>query len=106
NSYSGPSSSPASGGEQKPRQHLPGSEGASDKTATQGSAQESSWKAGEMASRAGEMASNAASAAGAQMKGVLDNQVESGADMLHALATTVTRAAEDLDREAPQLAGL
>jgi ABC-type transporter Mla subunit MlaD len=41
-----------------------------------------------------------------QVKGLLDGQVASGADMIGHLAKSTRRAADELDRDAPQLAGL
>jgi ABC-type transporter Mla subunit MlaD len=41
-----------------------------------------------------------------QMKGLLDGQVASGAEMIGHLAKSTRRAADELDHDAPQLAGL
>jgi hypothetical protein len=41
-----------------------------------------------------------------QVKGLLDGQVASGAEMIGHLAKSTRRAAEELDHDAPQLAGL
>jgi hypothetical protein len=41
-----------------------------------------------------------------QVKGLLDRQVGSGADMMGHVAAAVNRAAQELDRDAPQLAGM
>ena len=41
-----------------------------------------------------------------QVKGLLDGQVASGAEMIGHLAKSTRRAADELDRDAPQLAGL
>ena len=42
----------------------------------------------------------------AQVKQLLDRQVGSGADMMGHVAGAVKRAAQELDRDAPQLAGM
>jgi hypothetical protein len=57
-------------------------------------------------SGAQEMAADAAAAVSSQVKEMLNRQVGSGCDLASALAKSVKRAADDLDREAPQLAGL
>jgi hypothetical protein len=41
-----------------------------------------------------------------QVKQLLDRQVDSGADMMGQVAGAVKRAAQELDRDAPQLAGM
>ena len=52
------------------------------------------------------MASEAASSITHQVKGLLDEQVGNGANMVGHLAGSTLLAAEDLQRNAPQLAGL
>ena len=51
-------------------------------------------------------ASEAASTIGSHMKELLDNQLGSGADIIGQLGSSAHRAAEDLELNAPQLAGL
>jgi hypothetical protein len=51
-------------------------------------------------------ASDAAATVTSQMKGLLDGQLGNGADVLGKLANSAQRAADDLDRDAPQIAGL
>ena len=51
-------------------------------------------------------AADAASKMTSQVKDLLDRQVGTGADMVGHLAHSVKRAAEDLDENAPQIAGL
>ena len=51
-------------------------------------------------------ASEAASTIGSHMKELLDNQLGSGADIIGQLGSSAQRAAEDLEQNAPQLAGL
>jgi hypothetical protein len=51
-------------------------------------------------------ASDATSSVAHQVKDLLNGQVESGADMVGHFATSAKRAAEDLERNAPQLAGV
>src|SRR4029450_12883748 len=41
-----------------------------------------------------------------QVKQLLDRQVDSGADMMGHVAEAVKRAAQELDRDAPQVAGM
>ena len=41
-----------------------------------------------------------------QVKQLLDRQVDSGADMMGQVAGAVKRAAQELDRDAPQVAGM
>jgi len=62
--------------------------------------------AGEYADRAVEAASDTAASVQTQVKHLLDRQVDSGAEVVGHLARSVHRAAEELDRDAPQLAGL
>ena len=62
--------------------------------------------AGEAATKAKQVASDSAATVTEQVKQLLDNQVSSGADMVGHFAGAVKRAAEELDRDAPQLAGL
>jgi uncharacterized phage infection (PIP) family protein YhgE len=58
------------------------------------------------AAQAKQSASNAASTVTHQVKDLLNNQVGSGADLVGHFASSAKRAAEDLDRNAPQLAGV
>jgi ABC-type transporter Mla subunit MlaD len=51
-------------------------------------------------------ASEAASTVTYQVKELLDGQLASGVEMVGHLGSSVQRAADDLDRNAPQLAGL
>jgi len=62
--------------------------------------------ASDAADQAKRVASDAASTATQQVKQFLDGQVGGGADMVGHVANSVKRAADDLDRNAPQLAGL
>ena len=57
-------------------------------------------------STAKKAASEAASTITDQVKGLLDNQLASGVEMVGHLGSSAQRAADDLDRNAPQLAGL
>ena len=61
--------------------------------------------AGEAASKAKQAASDTASTVTQQVKQFLDGQVGTGADMVGHFASSVKRAADELDRQAPQLAG-
>jgi ElaB/YqjD/DUF883 family membrane-anchored ribosome-binding protein len=56
--------------------------------------------------RAREMANEATAAVGTQVKGMLDQQLGKGCDLISTFAKSAKRAADDLHREAPQLAGL
>jgi hypothetical protein len=51
-------------------------------------------------------ASEAASTIGSHVKDLLDTQLGSGADIIGQLGSSAQRAAEDLEQNAPQLAGL
>jgi len=62
--------------------------------------------AGEAAQKAKQAAADTASTVSQQVKQFLDGQVDSGAAMVGHFAGSVKRAANDLDRDAPQLAGL
>lgn len=53
-----------------------------------------------------EMATDAAAAVGSQVKEMLDRQVGSGCKLVSTFARSAMRAADDLNRDAPQLAGL
>ena len=57
-------------------------------------------------STAKKAASVAASTVTDQVKGLLDSQLASGAEMVGQLGSSAQRAADDLDKNAPQLAGL
>jgi ElaB/YqjD/DUF883 family membrane-anchored ribosome-binding protein len=57
-------------------------------------------------STAREVASEAASTITDQVKELLDSQLASGVEMVGHLGSSAKRAAADLDRNAPQLAGL
>jgi ElaB/YqjD/DUF883 family membrane-anchored ribosome-binding protein len=57
-------------------------------------------------STAKKAASDAASTITGQLKGLLDTQLASGAEMVGHLGSSAKRAADDLDRNAPQLAEL
>lgn len=59
-----------------------------------------------VAEKAKEAASNTASTITHHVKGLLDDQVGNGANMVGHFANSVKRAAEDLDQNAPQLAGV
>jgi hypothetical protein len=61
-------------------------------------------KAGDAANKT-QLASAAATVT-EQVKQLLDRQVGSGADMMGQVAAAVKRAAQELDRDAPQLAGM
>jgi hypothetical protein len=58
------------------------------------------------AEKAKQAASDAASSVTHQVKELLDRQVGTGADMVGHFAHSAKRAADDLDQNAPQLAGL
>jgi hypothetical protein len=62
--------------------------------------------ASDAADKAKQAASETAATVTGQVKALLDNQVSSGADMVGHVAGAVKRAAQELDRDAPQLAGL
>ena len=62
--------------------------------------------ASDAAGKARQVASEAASSITEQVKGLLDEQVGSGANVVGHLAGSAMLAAEDLHRNAPQLAGL
>ncbi len=62
--------------------------------------------AGEAATKAKQAVSDTAATVSEQAKQLLNRQVGSGADMVGHLAGAVKRAAQELDRDAPQLAGL
>ena len=57
-------------------------------------------------STAKKAASEAASTITGQVKGLLDSQLANGAEMVGHLGSSAQRAADDLDQNAPQLAGL
>jgi ElaB/YqjD/DUF883 family membrane-anchored ribosome-binding protein len=59
-----------------------------------------------VADKAQQVASDTASTITDQVKGLLNDQVGNGADMVGHLANSAKRAADDLERNAPQLAGL
>jgi ElaB/YqjD/DUF883 family membrane-anchored ribosome-binding protein len=63
--------------------------------------------AAQSATRTAKMAaSEAASTITDQVKGLLDSQLASGVEMVGQLGSSAQRAADDLDQNAPQLAGL
>ncbi len=62
--------------------------------------------AGDAATKATQAASETAATVTHQVKELLDRQVGSGADMVGRVAGAVKRAAQELDRDAPHLAGL
>ncbi len=62
--------------------------------------------AGEAASKARQAASDTAATVTEQVKQLLGNQVSGGANLVGRLAGATKRAAQELDRDAPQLAGL
>ncbi|MBX9775742.1 MAG: hypothetical protein K2Y71_15275 [Xanthobacteraceae bacterium] len=62
--------------------------------------------ASDVASKAKQAVSQTAATVTGQVKTLLDNQVGNGADMVGHVAGAVKRAAQELDRDAPQLAGL
>ena len=62
--------------------------------------------ASDAAGKASQMASQAATSITDQVKGLLDEQVGNGANLVGHLADSAMLAAEDLHRNAPQLAGL
>jgi ABC-type transporter Mla subunit MlaD len=57
-------------------------------------------------STAKRVASEAASTIGGQVKDLLDTQLANGADIIGQLGSSAQRAADDLEQDAPQLAGL
>jgi hypothetical protein len=61
--------------------------------------------AGEAANRTKQVASDTASTLGDHVKQALNGQVGNGADLVQHLASSARRAAEELDNQAPQLAG-
>jgi ElaB/YqjD/DUF883 family membrane-anchored ribosome-binding protein len=61
--------------------------------------------AGDAAEKAKQAASDTAETVTEQIKQLLDRQVGNGADMVGHVAGAVKRAAQELDRESPQLAG-
>lgn len=61
---------------------------------------------GEAATKATQAASETAVTVTEQVKELLDRQVGSGADMVGRLAGATRRAAQELERDAPQMAGL
>jgi hypothetical protein len=67
---------------------------------------EASRAASDAAGKASQVASDAASSITDQVKGLLDEQVGNGANMVGHLAGSAMLAADDLHRNAPQLAGL
>src|SRR4030095_13366703 len=82
-----------------------------DSTATgKSGARDAFSKASEIAQQSTEKirqgASNTASTVADQVRELLDRQVGSGAEMVGHFANSAKRAAEDLDPNAPQLAGL
>lgn len=62
--------------------------------------------ASDAAGKAKQVASETAATVTGEVKTLLDRQVSSGADMVGHVAGAVKRAAQELDRDAPQLAGL
>lgn len=62
--------------------------------------------AGDAAAKAKQAASETVETVTGQVKELLDRQVGSGADVVGHLAGAVKNAARELDRDAPQLAGL
>jgi ElaB/YqjD/DUF883 family membrane-anchored ribosome-binding protein len=62
--------------------------------------------ASDAAGKAKEAASETAATVTGQVKTLLDSQVSNGANMVGHVAGAVKRAAEELDRNAPQLAGV
>ena len=65
-----------------------------------------SQAASNAAGKASQVASEAASSIADQVKGLLDEQVGNSANLLGHLADSATLAADDLNRNAPQLASL
>jgi hypothetical protein len=60
----------------------------------------------ETAGKVKQAASDTAETLAGEVKGLLNRQVGSGADMLGCVARSARRAAEDLERDSPQIAGL
>jgi ElaB/YqjD/DUF883 family membrane-anchored ribosome-binding protein len=58
------------------------------------------------AAKAKQAASETTATIAGEVKGLLDRQVGGGARMLGLMARSARRAADDLDRDAPQIAGL
>jgi hypothetical protein len=84
-----------------------GSQGQGKSVGTAGDAMSKVSDAAQQAAEtAKQTAADAASKVTSQVKELLDRQVGTGADMVGHLAHSVKRAAEDLDDNAPQLAGL
>jgi hypothetical protein len=62
--------------------------------------------AGQAAEKVKEAASQTAATVTSEVKQLLDRQVGGGAQMLGSVARSANRAAEDLERDSPQVAGL
>ena len=62
--------------------------------------------AGETADQVRQVASDAAATVTGEVKGLLNRQLETGADTLGGFARSVKRAAEDLEGDSPQTANL
>ena len=113
------SSNPASGSARPPSDaSSPGSQGSrSGSQGSSGGSQDMRAKAGEAVSKltdaaqqagsqAKQAASSLASDATQQTKGLLNQQVAAGADLVGHVADSAKSAADSLDRTAPQLAGM
>jgi hypothetical protein len=85
-----------------------GSEGLAQRTtrAASDAAASASAMAGDAAAKTKDAAYDAAATMTERVKQLLDRQVGSGADMMGHFAGAVKRAATELDRDAPQVAGL
>jgi hypothetical protein len=84
------------------------SEGVTDRTTrtAKEALSSASTLAGEAADQVKEAASQTASTLTGEVKEVLDRKVSGGADTLGVIARSAKRVADDLDRDAPQMAGM
>jgi hypothetical protein len=85
-----------------------GGEGATDwaTRTTKETFASASTLAGEAAEKVKEVASDTAATLTDEVKQMLDRQVGGGADMLGFVARSAKRAADDLERDSPKMAGL
>jgi hypothetical protein len=83
-------------------------EGVSERTAkaAKDALSSASSFAGEAAGKVKQAASETAAGVTGEVKELLNRQVDGGADTLGQVARSVRRAADDLERESPQIAGL
>lgn len=88
--------------------HQPGNPGQTPQTVTGRTRQESSTSrmAKSALDKAQEVGTEAAATITGQVKSLLDDKVNDGADIVGHVASSAHSAAEDLDKNSPQLAGL